>query len=262
MEGRQNLRQALIAGEGILPCEIAKRLHESKISLLVLTLRDDTETFSHYAEKIIHMRTPKLGRVVRETKAFGADELIMAGRIPKRIIYSLPLLLLRKSLHDDHSLLGSIVDAFERENIKVIPYWQILPEFIASSGKLSERSPTQKELHDIEYGREILRVTLPCSFGQAVCVADGAVVSVEAMEGTDAMIRRSGSLSGHGVVVKMMKVNQDMRYDLPTVGEMTLEAMKEAGLTCLAVESGKTLILEPEKFFALADKYNIAVWGI
>ncbi|MBQ7666305.1 MAG: UDP-2,3-diacylglucosamine diphosphatase LpxI [Synergistaceae bacterium] len=270
MESGQDLKRALIAGEGILPLEIAKRQHESKISLLILTLRDDTETFKPYADRIIHMRTPKLGRAVKEMKSFGAYELIMAGRIPKRIIYSLPLLLfdklsrsvMSKSLHDDHSLLGSIVDVFERENIKVIPYWQILPEFIASAGKLSERSPTQQEHKDIEYGREILRATLPCSFGQAVCIADGAVVSVEAMEGTDAMIRRSGGLSGHGVVVKMMKVNQDMRYDLPTVGVLTLQAMKESGLTCLAVESGKTLILEPEKFFALADEYNIAVWGM
>ncbi|MBQ3449684.1 MAG: LpxI family protein, partial [Synergistaceae bacterium] len=98
-----------------------------------------------------------------------------------------------------------------------------------------------------------MRVTLPCSFGQAVCIADGAVVAIEAMEGTDMMIKRAGNLSGHGVIVKMMKVNQDMRYDLPTVGVKTLEAMKESGLTCLAVESGKTLILEPEKFFSLAD---------
>ena len=270
MEGRQDLRQALIAGEGILPCAIAERLHDSGIELLILTLLDDVEALKAYASKIIRMKTPGISRVVREIKSFGADELIMAGRIPKKLIYSLPFLLfdklsrsvMRKSLMDDHSLLGAIVNAFESENIKVIPYWHILPEFIASKGKLSERSPNKKEIRDIEYGRKILRVTLPCSFGQAVCVADGAVVAIEAMEGTDMMIKRAGSLSGHGVIVKMMKVNQDMRYDLPTVGVKTLEAMKESGLTCLAVESGKTLILEPEKFFSLADKYNIAVWGI
>lgn len=269
MEGRQDLRQALIAGEGILPCAIARKLKASDTELLLLTLREDIETFRPYAEKIIRMRTPNIGRAVKEIKAFGADELIMAGRIPKKIIYCLPFLfdrltrsVMRKSLRDDHSLLGSIVRAFESEKIKVIPYWQILPEFIASKGKLSGRSPVQSELRDIEYGREILRVILPCSFGQALCVADGAIVAVEAMEGTDMMIKRAGSLSGHGTVIKMMKENQDMRYDLPTVGEKTLEAMKESGLTCLAVESGKTLILEPEKFFALADKYDIAVWGL
>ena len=260
---------ALIAGQGILPVEIAKKLQALQESTLILALRDDPETLKPYAAKLVHLKAPALGRGLREMKAFGADSVIMAGRIPKRIIYCLPLLfdrmsrsVLRKSLHDDHSLLGAIVSVIEAENIKVIPYWQILPEFIASSGKLSSRSPTQQELSDTAYGQEILRVTLPCSFGQAVCVADGAVSAVEAMEGTDRMILRAGELAGHGVVVKMMRTDQDMRYDLPTVGPRTLENMKKAGLTCLAVEAGKTLILEPEEFFALAEKYSIAVWGI
>ena len=260
---------ALIAGQGILPVEIAKRLQELQSSTLILTLRDDPEVLKPYATKLISMRTPNLGRVLREIKSFGAEKLIMAGRIPKKVIYCLPILfdkltraILRKSLRDDHSLLGAVVKVFEDENIEVIPYWQILPEFIASKGKLSARSLSQREISDIDYGVKILRVTLPCSFGQAVCVADGAVVAIEAMEGTDKMIKRSGELAGHGVVVKMMKSDQDMRYDLPTVGTRTLENMHEAGLTCLAVEAGKTLILEPEKFFELADKYKISVWGI
>ncbi len=260
---------ALIAGEGILPIEIAKRLQAEQKSTLIMTMRDDPEVLKPYAAKLIHMRMPSLSRAVREIKSFGADKLIMAGRVPKKIIYCLPLLfdriarsLLRQTLRDDHSLLGAVVKVFEAENIEVIPYWQILPEFIASSGKLSGRSPSESERRDIDYGREILRVTLPCSFGQAVAVAGGAVVAVEAMEGTDKMIQRAGELAGRGVVVKMMKTDQDMRYDLPTVGTRTLENMKSAGLTCLAVESGKTLILEPEKFFVLAEKYNISVWGI
>ena len=260
---------ALIAGQGILPVEIAKKLQALQKSTLILALRDDPEKLAPYASRLVHMKAPALGRGLREVKAFGADSVIMAGRIPKRIIYCLPLMfdrmsrsVIRKSLHDDHSLLAAIVNVIESENIKVIPYWQILPEFIASSGKLSSRSPTQKELHDTAYGQEILRVTLPCSFGQAVCVADGAVSAVEAMEGTDRMILRAGELAGHGVVVKMMRTDQDMRYDLPTVGPRTLENMRKAGLTCLAVEAGKTLILEPEEFFVLAERYSIAVWGI
>lgn len=260
---------ALIAGQGILPVEIAKRLNTMQERTLIFTLRDDPEALEPFASKLIRMRTPNLGRGLREIKAFGSDQLIMAGRIPKKIIYCLPILfdsvtrsIFRKTIRDDHSLLGAVVKVFEDENIKVIPYWQILPEFVAVKGKLSKRGPNKRELSDINYGREILHVTLPCSFGQAVCIADGAVVAVEAMEGTDKMIKRAGSLAGHGVVVKMMKEDQDMRYDLPTVGNKTLENMKEAGLTCLAVEAGSTLILEPEKFFVLADKYNIAIWGI
>ena len=269
MEGRQDLSIALIAGESILPIEIAKRLQATQGATLILALRDDYEVLKPYAGKLIHMRTPNLGRGLRELKAWGADKLIMAGRIPKKVIYCLPLLfdsltrsVLRKSLRDDHSLLGSVVKTFEAHNIQVIPYWQILPEFIASAGKLSDRAPTDKELQDVEYAVKILHVTLPCSFGQAICVADGAVVAVEAMEGTDNMIKRAADFVKRGVIVKMMKKDQDMRYDLPTVGTRTLENMHEAGLTCLAVEAGTTLIMEPEKFFTLAKKFNISVWGI
>ena len=260
---------ALIAGGGLLPAEIARRLSSLQEPGLVLSLGADVEALRPYAGKIVGMRTPSLGRAIREMKSYGADKLIMAGLIPKKLIYCLPVLfdplsrkVLRKTLHDDHSLLGSIVKACEDEGISVIPYWQILPEFLAPPGKLSSRQPTEQEISDINYGREILRVTLPCSFGQGVCVAGGAVVAIEAMEGTDGMIARAGGISGRGVVVKMMKPGQDMRYDLPTVGTRTLETMREAGMTCLAVEAGRTLILEPEKFFELADKYKISIWGI
>ena len=262
---------ALIAGQGILPVEIARKLRDMQPETLVLALREDPEALEPYASRLVHMKTANLGRGLREMKFFGADSVIMAGRIPKRILFSvyLPFLVdkttrsvLRRSLKDDHSLLGAVVSVIESEGVKVIPYWQILPEFIARQGKLSSRQPAERELQDIAYGREILRVTLPCSFGQAVSVADGVVSAVEAMEGTDKMIIRAGELAGHGVVVKMMREDQDMRYDLPTVGTRTLENMKRSGLTCLAVESGKTLILEPEEFFALADEYKIAVWGI
>ena len=256
---------ALIAGEGVLPVEIAKKLHKP----LIIALRDDPEILEPYAGKLIHLKIPNLTRGIKEIKSWGADKLIMAGRIPKKIIYLMPFFfdklarkILKNSLRDDHSLLGSVVKVFEDENIKVIPYWQILPEFLAPSGTLSKRSPNEKELKDIEYAKKILCVTLPLSFGQAVCVADEAVVAVEAMEGTDMMIKRAGTLSHKGVIVKMMKENQDMRYDLPTVGTKTLENMHSSGLTCLAVEAGKTLIMEPEKFFDIADKFNIAVIGV
>jgi len=263
---------ALIAGEGALPVAIAKKLDKP----LILTLRDkrDAEILEPYASKLVRMSAPNLGKCVREMKANGYDTLIMAGRVAKKFIYSMPLVILfdkltrcvvKQSIRDDHALLGAIVKVFERENIKVIPYWQILPEFIAAQGKLSSREPNLNEFKDINYAKEILRVTLPCSFGQAIAVSGGCVLAVEAMEGTDEMIKRAGNLLGHksgGVVVKMIRQDQDLRYDLPTIGIKTIEAMHEAGLTCLAVEAGKTLIIEPDETLNLAGKYNIAVWGI
>lgn len=262
-------RIVLIAGEGALPVEIARRLHERGTPPVVVTLRGDGEAFAPWSEAVVRLRFPSLGRVVREARRRGAERLIMAGHIAKRTIYLLPALfdpltrsVLSATPRDDHALLGSIVEAFEREGIAVLPYWQILPEFLAPEGRLGFRAPTEAELQDVRYGAEVLSVTLPCSFGQALVVADRAVVAVEAMEGTDAMIGRCGALSGRGVVVKMMRSDQDLRYDLPTVGPGTIESMRRAGLTCLAVEAGRTLILEPERTLESADACGIAVWGI
>jgi DUF1009 family protein len=264
----ENAKSAVIAGEGILPVEIARRLAARGKVPLVLALRGDVEAFRGLADPLIRLRCPSLGRVLAEIRRHKAQNVIMAGRVPKKIIYvpalfdSLTLKLLAKSARDDHSLLASVVKAIEDEGISVLPYWQILPEFLAPEGRLGRRDPTAGETRDAECGMAVLRATLPCSFGQALVVADGAVVAIEAMEGTDAMIERAGSLAAKGVLVKMMRIDQDPRYDLPTVGPGTIENMARAGLTCLAVEARRTLILEAEETLALAERRDIAVWGL
>ena len=259
---------AIIAGEGILPVEIARRLTGQGRAPLVLTLRRDEEAFRGIADPLIHMRYPRLSRVIEEAKRHGAENLIMAGRVPKKLIYipalfdPLTLKLLAKSARDDHSLLATVVSAIENEGISVLPYWHILPEFMAPEGRLGHRAPTVSEVRDFECGAAVLKVTLPCSFGQALVVADGAVVAVEAIEGTDAMIERAGALVKKGVLVKMMRVDQDPRYDLPTVGPRTIEKMADAGLTCLAVEARRTLIIDAEETFVRAERRDIAIWGL
>ena len=259
---------AIIAGEGILPVEIAKRLSERGSAPLVLTLRSDPEVFEGIADRVICLRYPNLSRVIKEIGRYGAKNVIMAGRVPKKLIFipalfdPFSLKLLAKSAKDDHSLLASIVNTFENEGISVLPYWHILPEFMAPEGRVSHRDPTKEETRDFCCGTNVLKVTLPCSFGQALIVADGAVVAVEAMEGTDAMIERAGALVAKGVLIKMMRVDQDPRYDLPTVGPRTIENMGRSGLTCLAVEARRTLIIEAKEVLALAERYDIAIWGL
>ncbi len=144
------MKTALIAGNGLLPVELAKKLSEHE-KILILAIRDDPEILKPYAEKLIHFKTPLISRAVREVKDYGIERLFMAGGISKRVIYFLPLLLfdklsrriLRESMRDDHSLLGSVVKIFESEGVKVIPYWQILPEFMASKGTLNSRPPSE-----------------------------------------------------------------------------------------------------------------------
>ncbi|MDR2523318.1 MAG: UDP-2,3-diacylglucosamine diphosphatase LpxI [Synergistaceae bacterium] len=266
-------KSAVIAGEGVLPVEIARRLSTRGPAPLVLTLRSDAEAFQGIADPLVRLRCPSLGRVIREVRKHGAQSVIMAGRVPKKLIFKkllfLPALfdlftlrILARSARDDHSLLASVVSALEGEGITVLPYWHILPEFLALEGQLGHRCPTEGERRDFECGAAVLKVTLPCSFGQALVVADGAVVAVEAMEGTDAAVKRAGELAAKGVLVKMMRMDQDPRYDLPTVGPQTIDNMAKAGLTCLAVEACRTLIVDAERTFALAERYNIAIWGL
>jgi DUF1009 family protein len=263
-----NTKNAIIAGEGILPVEIARRLTDEGHPPLVLTLRSDGGVFRGIADPLIRLRCPSLSRVIREIRRHAAQNVIMAGHVSKKLIYIPALLdplflkLLARSARDDHSLLATIVDALEKEGIPVLPYWQILPEFVAPEGQLGRRAPTANEMRDIEYGAAVLKITLPCSFGQALVVADGAVIAVEAMEGTDAMIERAGSLVAKGALVKMMRVDQDVRYDLPTVGPKTIENMARFGQTCLAVEARRTLVADAAKTVDLADRHGIAVWGL
>jgi DUF1009 family protein len=262
------MKKAVIAGEGILPVEIAKRLSERGDVPAIFTMRSDADIFQGIADPLVRFRYPSLSRMLRELHRHGVGSVIMAGLVPKKLIYvpalfdPLFLKLMAKSARDDHSLLASIVAALESEGISVLSYREILPEFLAPEGQLGHRPPTGDEMQDLEYGASTLRVILPCSFGQALVVANRAIVAVEALEGTDAMIERAGALVRKGVLVKMMRVDQDSRYDLPTVGPKTMEYMARSGLTCLAVEARRTLILEADAVLTLARRHDISLWGL
>lgn len=260
---------AIIAGEGSLPVEISHRLFADSRVHVVFSLRSDNSALEKTASDIIRLESPDFAGVIGHMKSNGIESVILAGNIPKRLIYESEKMdevgkqiLAGLSSRDDHSLLGLIVSTFETFGIRVLPYRELVPELLASKGILAGREPSEGELDDIEYGKGILETLLPLSFGQAVVVAEKAVVAVEAMEGTDDTIRRAGSICNGGVVVKMMKPGQDERFDLPTVGPETLKNMSGSGLTCLAVEAGKTLIMDRESFCEIASRSDISVIGL
>ena len=268
-------RVAIIAGEGNLPVEIAKTLISQGEHPMALTICCDPEKMAGFAEPVIELGKLKLSLGLKLLKENNVDRVIMAGMIPKRSIYTptalldpVSLKILMRSRKDDHSLLGAVVSWFETEGIKVLPYASYVARCFAPEGLVSARSPNDEEKKDMEYGARILKAILPYSFGQSLVVADEAIVAVEAMEGTDEMIRRSRELlrekmtKRKGTVVKMMRVDQDERYDFPTIGPDTIENMHVAGLSCIAIESGRTLILEFDRVLEKAGRYNIAIWGL
>ena len=268
-------RVAIVVGEGNLPVEIAKSLISQGEHPIALTICSDPEKMTGFAEPVVNLGKLKLSLGLKLLKENNVNRVIMAGVIPKRSIYTPSVLLdpvslkiLMRTRKDDHSLLGAVVSWFESEGIKVLPYASYVTRCFAPEGLVSARTPNDEEIKDIEYGARILKAILPYSFGQSLVVADEAIVAVEAMEGTDEMIRRSRELlcdkmtKRKGTIVKMMRVDQDERYDFPTIGPETIENMRNSGLSCIAVESGRTLILEFDKVLEKAERYDIAVWGL
>jgi DUF1009 family protein len=260
---------ALIAGEGSLPEEIAARLHGIGERPVVYSLREDYGTLPEYAEDVVPVFKTELAASLKDMAARGIKKVMFAGYVPKTLMYRPEMLddMARKLVdglenRDDHTLLGSIVSVFEKFGFEVDGYMDILSDLLAPMGFIAGRSPDNGELDDVSYGVGIARVTVPLSFGQSVVVNRRSVVAVEAMEGTDATILRSGGLCRKGVLVKMLKPGQDPRFDIPVVGTNTLHLMKRAGLTCLAVHGGRTIIMARDEFAAVAREHGIAVTGI
>lgn len=260
---------ALIAGEGTLPIVLASRLTDMGTPPVVYSIRETVGELSKYALDVVNIVKPDFGFTINDMKKRGVKRIIMAGTVSKTLVFKPSLfdLTTQKFLaglifRDDHSLLGAIVDFFEKAGFTVMSYKDIVPDLLAPKGRIAGRNATQDELNDAEYGFSICRVTTPLSFGQTVIVNKRSVVAVEAMEGTDATLLRAGSLCKGGTVTKMMRLDQDERYDIPTVGPSTLRHMVQARLNCLAVHAGWTLIMQPEEFMAVAEKEKIAVIGI
>lgn len=275
---KQGAAAALIAGGGALPEEVAGAMAASGLDLTVypLDLEDDGR-FSHLPSvRVIPLLSlPGAGGLLSlqalaaDLKGRGISRVTLAGLVPKTVMYGdgadgALMSVLGGSANDDHGLLGKIVALFEAFGFTVIPYGYFMKDSLTPPGPAAGREAAEAERDDCRYGKQILSVTLPLSFGQSVVVARGAVVAVEAMEGTDEMIRRAGKIlaGAPGVVVKMMRPDQDVRFDIPVAGPQTLRLMEEAGLTALFLEAGRTIILEKEAFKSLARELSVAVEGV
>src|SRR5262249_1593268 len=201
--------------------------------------------------------------------------VVMAGKIRKAVMHT-PWRLLRfwpdwralrfwynhrRSDNRDDSLLLSVIAEFAADGLPVASALDLCPEPLVPSGLPPRRPPSRAEDSDITFGWELAKEMGRLDVGQSVAVKERAVLAVEAIEGTDRAIARAGELcpAGGFVVVKVAKPQQDMRFDVPTVGCSTIETMRQAGGRVLAVEAGKTILLGQEATVALADRYGITI---
>lgn len=259
---------ALLAGEGLLPVVIAKALSSRGMPPTVIAMGETNPLLEGFADRVLRVSQISITGILGLIERAGCKRLVLAGSVPKRLIFGGSAMdpetlqwVLSLPSRDDHALLGAIVRLFESEGLEVVPYRSLIPGNIASEGIIAGREASAEEWQDIRYGIRIAREIVRLSFGQALAVKAGSIVAVEAMEGTDEMIMRAGRIAPGSTVVKMMRSDQDERFDLPTVGPHTLECMAASAMRCLAVEAGRTVILDRESFESLAEAHSIAVTG-
>lgn len=258
----------LIAGNGKFPILIAKAAQKEGKKLVVVAHQGETlPELASLVENICWIRLEEFGKLVRYFKQHGVKEVLMAGGVDKKKMYSKVrpdtegLSLLDKMVNrKDDFVLRMFADELAKEGFQVHPSTVFLPSLLAPAGVLTKRRPTAEEERDIEFGWPLAKELGKLDIGQCLVVRNGAVVALEAIEGTDETIRRGGKLAREkAVVIKVSKPFQDLRFDLPAVGEQTIQTMKEVKAVVLAIEAHKTIIFDREATIRLANKYRMVI---
>ncbi len=266
----------LIAGSGQLPLIFAKSAKEKGKDLTVFginTFFGLKSITDKKIEKYAPVRWISFGKaqtLINLMKEEGIKDVVMLGKIEHILLITSFFQLDERakkffsSLKDKRAktILEGVIKELEKEGFNFIDPSPYLSSILVSEGLIGSLKPDEKMLKDAEFGLKIAKEIADLDIGQTVVVKDGNVVAVEGIEGTDRCIKRAGKLAGKGIIVcKAARKNQDMRYDVPVIGPNTLKSMKKAGAKMLAVEAGKTYIVEKERFKELADSYGIVVQG-
>jgi len=267
-------RIGLIAGNGRFPFLALQGARGLGHDVTVVAVKEEAfpelEGAARAAGADLHwVSLGHLGKCIKILKEAGAQQAIMAGQVKHAKIFSgiipdraLLSVLTKLRARNTDALISAVAEVLRGEGIELLNSTAFLDPLLAKPGTLSRRAPTPEELEDFGFGYRIAGTIAGLDIGQTIVVKDKAVVAVEAMEGTDVVITRAGEIAGPGTrVVKVAKPKQDMRFDVPVVGVATIEAMQRAGATAITVDSGKTLIVDGQRFFDAANLAGIGVVG-
>jgi len=268
----------LIAGNGKFPFLVLDAAQAQGFEVVVAAIKEETFPEIETRGAAVHwLSLGELSKLIETFQREGVRRAVMAGQVKHKQIFSsirpdwrLAKLLLSLTTRNTDSLLGGVAKVLADEGITLENSTWLLEPLLVKPGVITKRAPTEQELKNIEYGRNVAHQLAQHDIGQTVVIAESACVAVEAMEGTDATIERAGQImrSLHGdastlsralTVVKIAKPNQDMRFDVPVIGVKTIEVMQSAGASCLAVDAGKCLLLDGQKVIERADQGEIAI---
>lgn len=263
-------RYGLIAGNGRFPFLVLDAARDRNIAMVVAAVKEETlPEIEQAAEKVCWMGIGQLGKLIDFFKSEGVSKAVMAGQVKHVQIFSRAVpdfrmikLLASLPRRNTDNLIGAVARELSREGIELIDSTAFLQPLLAPQGLFAGPSLTDNQKKDITYGRAVAKEIARLDLGQTIAVKDQAVVAIEAMEGTDAVIRRAGELCGGDFcVIKVAKPNQDMRFDVPVIGLGTVESMAAASAKALAMDAGKTLLLDKAALIARADESRISLVG-
>ncbi|HVH70089.1 MAG TPA: UDP-2,3-diacylglucosamine diphosphatase LpxI [Candidatus Dormibacteraeota bacterium] len=259
----------LIAGNGRFPFLVLEAARSRGIDMTVIALKEEASPELEKAAKRVHwVSLGELSKTIDLMHQEGVTQAVMAGQVKHNKIFSsirpdwkLTKLLFSLPRKNTDALIGAVARVLEDEGIQLVDSTLFLKPLLPEAGVLTRRAPNEHEAEDIAYGRGLAQQIAGMDIGQTVVISDRACVAVEAMEGTDEVIARAGRIvAGRPlVVVKVSKPAQDMRFDVPVVGLSTVEQMRVAGATALAVDAGRTLLFDKTKLIELADASGIAI---
>ncbi len=272
-------RTGIVAGWGRYPVVIAEALKRQGREVYCVGIAGHADpVLADICDGYTVKGVAKLGGAIRYFRRHDVELATMAGKIHKKIMFDrfswfrhMPDLLCLRTFYPhfitmtqdraDDTLLTAVIDAYARYGITFAPATDFAPELLVKSGTLTTRRLSATQQKDVEFGWNLAKQMGGLDVGQSVCVKGRAVLAVEAVEGTDQCIRRAGELCAKGgfTVVKVAKPQQDMRFDVPTIGAGTLESMKAAGATVLAVEADRTIVIDQPDLVKLAEQYGITV---
>ena len=258
----------IIAGNGVYPrllADSARKVGVKKIVAAAFTDETDSTLMQH-VDLIEWIRVGQLSRLLKFFREQNIHHAIMAGQIAPKNLFDLRpdwkalLVLAKLKQRNAESIFAAIADELAKIDVDLLPATTFLEGSLASPGLIAGAKLSRREQEDVDLGWKMAKEIARLDIGQTVVVKNGTVVAVEAFEGTSEAIRRGGALAGEdAVMIKVAKPNQDMRFDVPVIGLKTIETMVRAGATCLAIDSGKCLLLEGDAIREKADNAGITI---
>ena len=259
----------LIAGNGKFPLVFARKARSKGYKLIAIAIKGDTSfRLRFFVDKIYWVGPGDLKILFEIFKRENVKKVIMAGQVSPDNLFDRNVKMdeefqkLFQAMKDRKAdtIFAAVADRLHKGGIQLLDSTFLVSEYLAPKGTLTKRGPTQRELSDIDFGRQLAKLMGGMDIGQTVVVHKKAIVAIEAMEGTDQAILRGGGIAQEGaVVVKVSKPKQDVRFDVPVVGPKTIESMERCRVGCLAIEAGKTLMIQQERCVELANKAKICI---